>query len=250
MSGPDAEIRAGNAPPLRNIPVGTVVHAIELKPGAGAKMAARRRQRPADGQGGPHGHAAAALRRDAAGPGDLPRHGRAVGNAEHELIQLGKAGRARWKGKRPSVRGVAMNSGRPPVGRRRGQVSGGCHPASPWGQKEGRTRRRRRRRASTSFVAAGRAWLMPRSLKKGPFADDHLMKKVADMNKAGEKKVVRDVVAPLDDHPGHARSHDRGARRPQARAGVRLGGDGRAQARRVRSDAHVRSHARDERRNR
>ena len=77
MSGPDAEIRPGNSLPLRNIPVGTVIHAIELKPGAGRQDGAvGRHQRPADGQGRHDGHAAAAQRRDAAGPGDLQGHGR------------------------------------------------------------------------------------------------------------------------------------------------------------------------------
>ena len=65
-----------------------------------------------------------------------------VGNAEHELVQLGKAGRKRWLGKRPSVRGVAMNPVDHPLGGGEGKSSGGRHPTSPWGQKEGRTRKK------------------------------------------------------------------------------------------------------------
>ena len=65
-----------------------------------------------------------------------------VGNAEHELIQLGKAGRSRWKSKRPSVRGVAMNPVDHPMGGGEGKSSGGRHPTSPWGKKEGRTRKK------------------------------------------------------------------------------------------------------------
>jgi large subunit ribosomal protein L2 len=65
-----------------------------------------------------------------------------VGNAEHELIALGKAGRSRWKGKRPTVRGVAMNPVDHPLGGGEGKASGGRHPSSPWGKKEGRTRKK------------------------------------------------------------------------------------------------------------
>jgi large subunit ribosomal protein L2 len=67
-----------------------------------------------------------------------------VGNAEHELIQLGKAGRARWMNKRPSVRGVAMNPVDHPLGGGEGKSSGGRHPTSPWGKKEGRTRKKKK----------------------------------------------------------------------------------------------------------
>ncbi len=76
---------------------------------------------------------------------------------------------------------------------------------------------------------------MPRSLKKGPFVDDHLLKKVDVLNEQGQKTVIKDLVAPLHDHPRHDRPHHRRARRPQARPGLRDRGDGRPQARRVRS---------------
>jgi large subunit ribosomal protein L2 len=143
MSGPDAEIRPGNALPLRNIPVGTVVHAIEMKPGAGAKMA---RSAGASVQLMAKEGANATLRLPSGEMRMVPAACKAtvgsVGNAEHELINIGKAGRNRWKGKRPSVRGVVMNPVDHPLGGGEGKSSGGRHPTSPWGQKEGRTRKK------------------------------------------------------------------------------------------------------------
>jgi large subunit ribosomal protein L2 len=143
MSGPEAEIRPGNSLPLRNIPVGTVVHAIELKPGAGAKMA--RSAGTSVQLMAKEGHLAT-LRLPSGETRMVPSTCKAtvgaVGNAEHELISIGKAGRARWQRKRPSVRGVAMNPVDHPLGGGEGKSSGGRHPTSPWGQKEGRTRKK------------------------------------------------------------------------------------------------------------
>ena len=143
MSGPEAEIRPGNALQLRNVPVGTVVHAIELKPGAGAKMA---RSAGASVQLMAKEGTMATLRLPSGEMRLVPLACKAtvgaVGNAEHELIDLGKAGRARWKRIRPSVRGVAMNPVDHPLGGGEGKSSGGRHPTSPWGQKEGRTRKK------------------------------------------------------------------------------------------------------------
>jgi large subunit ribosomal protein L2 len=143
MSGDKAEIRPGNALPLRNIPVGTVIHAIELKPGGGAKMA---RSAGASVQLVAKEGRYATLRLPSGEMRMVEVACKAavgeVGNAEHELVQLGKAGRNRWKGKRPSVRGVAMNPVDHPLGGGEGKSSGGRHPASPWGQPEGRTRKK------------------------------------------------------------------------------------------------------------
>ena len=143
ISGPDAEIRPGNALPLRNIPVGTVVHAIELKPGAGAKMA---RSAGTSVQLMAKEGASATLRLPSGETRLVPATCKAtvgvVSNPEHELISLGKAGRARWQNKRPSVRGVAMNPVDHPLGGGEGKSSGGRHPTSPWGKKEGRTRKK------------------------------------------------------------------------------------------------------------
>jgi len=155
MSGPEAEIRPGNALPLRNIPVGTVVHAIEMKPGAGAKMA---RSAGASVQLMAKEGTMATLRLPSGEMRMVPATCKAtvgsVGNPEHELISIGKAGRARWKRKRPSVRGVAMNPVDHPLGGGEGKSSGGRHPTSPWGQKEGRTRKKNK--ASNKYIVRRR----------------------------------------------------------------------------------------------
>ena len=142
-SGPSAEIRPGNALPLRVIPAGTVVHAIEMRPGGGAKMAR------AAGTGvqlmSKEGNRAL-LRLPSGEVRYVPLDCRAtigqVGNPEAELVKLGKAGRNRWKGVRPQTRGVAMNPVDHPLGGGEGRSSGGRHPVSPWGKPEGRTRNR------------------------------------------------------------------------------------------------------------
>ena len=143
-SGPGAEIRPGNALPLRNIPVGTVVHNVELKPGAGGKMA---RSAGSSVQLVAKEGDRATLRLPSGEMRMVPLSCRAtvgeVGNAEAELISVGKAGRARWKNKRPSVRGVAMNPVDHPLGGGEGKSSGGRHPVSPWGKPEGRTRKKK-----------------------------------------------------------------------------------------------------------
>jgi len=143
MSGDRAEIRPGNALPLRNIPVGTVIHAVELRPGGGAKMA---RSAGVSVQLMAKEGTYATVRLPS---GETRRVQAAckgvvgvVGNAEHELVQIGKAGRNRWKNKRPSVRGVAMNPVDHPLGGGEGKSSGGRHPTTPWGKKEGRTRKK------------------------------------------------------------------------------------------------------------
>jgi large subunit ribosomal protein L2 len=140
--GPAADIKPGNALPLKNIPVGTVVHAIELKPGAGAKLGrsagAAIRLVAKDG-------AYAQLRLPSGEIRNVDARCRAtvgeVGNAEQSNINWGKAGRLRWKGVRPTVRGVAMNPVDHPHGGGEGRTSGGRHPVTPWGQAEGRTRK-------------------------------------------------------------------------------------------------------------
>jgi large subunit ribosomal protein L2 len=142
MSGSSADIRPGNALPLASIPVGTIVHAVELKPGAGAKMArsAGTGVQLLAKEGGkatlrmPSGEIRLVDAKCRATVGE-------VGNQEHELVSWGKAGRSRWLGKRPSVRGVAMNPVDHPLGGGEGKSSGGRHPTSPWGKKEGRTRK-------------------------------------------------------------------------------------------------------------
>ena len=143
-SGPGADIKPGNALPFRNIPVGTVVHNVELKPGAGGKLA---RSAGSSVQLVAKEGKTATLRLPSGEVRLVPMDCRAtvgeVGNAEAELVSLGKAGRARHKGKRPAVRGVAMNPIDHPLGGGEGKSSGGRHPVSPWGKKEGRTRKKK-----------------------------------------------------------------------------------------------------------
>ena len=145
-NGQQAEVRGGNALPLRYMPVGTTIHNIELKPGAGGQMA---RSAGAGVQlvakEGPH----ATLRLPSTEMRRVPIDCRAtvgsVGNAEADLIKIGKAGRNRWKGVRPQTRGVAMNPVDHPLGGGEGKTSGGRHPVSPWGKPEGRTRKKNKK---------------------------------------------------------------------------------------------------------
>lgn len=140
-NGPGADIKPGNSLPLRNIPTGTVVHAVELRPGGGAKIARSAGVRvQLVAKDGPY----AQLRLPSGEIRNVDVRCRAtvgeVGNAEQSNINWGKAGRMRWKGKRPTVRGVVMNPVDHPHGGGEGRTSGGRHPVSPWGQPEGRTR--------------------------------------------------------------------------------------------------------------
>jgi large subunit ribosomal protein L2 len=146
MSGPEAEFEPGNALPLAKIPVGTVVHAVELVAGKGAQMA---RSAGAFAQLMAKEGNYAQLRL----PSGEMRKVRVeclatigqVGNLEHENIVVGKAGKTRWLGRRPHVRGVAMNPIDHPMGGGEGKTSGGRHPCSPWGMptKGYRTRKKK-----------------------------------------------------------------------------------------------------------
>ena len=139
--GAGADIKPGNNLPLRNIPVGTTVHAVELRPGGGAKMGrsagARIQLVAREGKMAtlrlPSGEMRMVDVRCRATVGE-------VGNAEQSNINWGKAGRNRWKGIRPTVRGVVMNPVDHPHGGGEGRTSGGRHPVTPWGKPEGRTR--------------------------------------------------------------------------------------------------------------
>ncbi len=134
QSGDNAPIKVGNALPLRNIPVGSVVHCIELKPGKGAQMA---RSAGASCQLVAREGRYATLRLRSGEMRKVLADCRAclgeVSNSEHSLRKLGKAGAARWRGVRPTVRGVAMNPVDHPHGGGEGRTSGGRHPVSPWG---------------------------------------------------------------------------------------------------------------------
>jgi large subunit ribosomal protein L2 len=160
QSGQGSDIKAGNSMSLRFVPVGTTVHNVELKPGGGGKMG---RSAGMSIQLVAKEGDFATLRLPSSEMRRVPIDCRAtigeVGNSEHELISIGKAGRNRWKGKRPQTRGVAMNPVDHPHGGGEGKTSGGRHPVSPWGKPEGRTRDKtkesqklivRRRRTRTS----------------------------------------------------------------------------------------------------
>lgn len=141
-SGPSADIKPGNNLPLRNIPVGTIIHAVELRPGGGAKMG---RSAGASIQLVAREGRYAQLRLPSGEIRNVDVRCRAtvgsVGNSEHSNINWGKAGRNRWKGIRPTVRGVVMNPVDHPHGGGEGKTSGGRHPVNPNGKPEGRTRR-------------------------------------------------------------------------------------------------------------
>lgn len=154
MSGPEADILVGNALPLKNIPPGTLVHNVELKPGKGGQMAraAGSETRLISKEGGyallklPSGEVRRVLVDCMATIGQ-------VGNVEHSNISLGKAGRKRWLGKRPHNRGVSMNPVDHPHGGGEGKTSGGRHPVTPWGQPTRGYKTRNNRRTDRFIVA-------------------------------------------------------------------------------------------------
>jgi large subunit ribosomal protein L2 len=158
-SGPDADIKPGNSLPLENIPTGTLVHCVELKPGKGAQMArsAGAQAQLVSREGGlallklPSGE----IRRVA--EGCMATIGQ-VGNIDHENVSLGKAGRRRWMGKTPHNRGVSMNPVDHPHGGGEGKTSGGRHPVTPWGQPTRGFKTRNNKRTDK--------WIVTRKSKK------------------------------------------------------------------------------------
>ena len=156
-SGPTADIKPGNALPLENIPTGTMVHNVELKPGQGAKMA---RSAGSSVQLVAKDAGYAVLRVPS---GEMRRVTLAcratvgqVGNADHENQSIGKAGRNRWLGKRPGVRGSAMNPVDHPHGGGEGKSKGGRHPVTPWGVPTLGKRTRAKHKESNNLIVRGR----------------------------------------------------------------------------------------------
>jgi large subunit ribosomal protein L2 len=156
MSGPQADVRIGCALPLELIPLGTSVHNVELKPGKGGQMA----------RSAGSGVSVMAKEGDYVTlrlPSTEVRRVRKdclatvgeVGNGDHELTVIGKAGANRWRGKRPKVRGVAMNPVDHPLGGGEGRSSGGRPPTSPWGKPEGK-KTRHKKKESTKYIVRGR----------------------------------------------------------------------------------------------
>jgi large subunit ribosomal protein L2 len=146
VSGEGVEVKSGNAMPIRDIPLGTIIHNIELKPGGGAKMA---RSAGTQAQLLAKEEKYSHLKLSSGEVRLVPTLCMAtigqVGNADHENVSIGKAGRKRWQGRRPIVRGVVMNPVDHPLGGGEGRSSGGRPPCSPWGKPEGvKTRKNKR----------------------------------------------------------------------------------------------------------
>jgi len=152
ISGPGADIKPGNSMTLRDVPVGAVVHCIELKPGKGAQIA---RSAGTSAQLVAREGAYATLRLRSGEMRKVLVECRAtlgeVGNSEHSLRQLGKAGAKRWRGVRPTVRGVAMNPVDHPHGGGEGKTSGGRHPVTPWG-KPTKGKKTRKNKLTNKFI--------------------------------------------------------------------------------------------------
>ncbi len=153
LSGVDAPIRAGSALPLRNIPLGSTIHCIELKPGKGGQIA---RSAGGSAQLVAREGAYATVRLKSGEVRKVSIECRAtlgeVGNSEHSLRVLGKAGAQRWRGVRPTVRGVAMNPVDHPHGGGEGRTSGGRHPVTPWGVPTKGHKTRKNKRTSSMIV--------------------------------------------------------------------------------------------------
>jgi large subunit ribosomal protein L2 len=156
VSGPGSDIRNGNALPLVEIPLGTTVHCVELKPGKGGQLC-RSAGTGAQVVAKEGAYVALKLRSSevrmvrAECMGTIGE----VGNSEHELIRVGKAGKTRWLGRRPKVRGVAMNPVDHPLGGGEGRAAGGRPAVTPWGKPEGK-KTRHKKKASTKYIVRGR----------------------------------------------------------------------------------------------
>ena len=155
QSGAEAAIKVGNALPIRNIPVGTTIHAVEMQPGKGAQIA---RSAGTSVQLMAREGVYAQLRLRSGEVRKIHVDCRAtigeVGNAEHSLRVIGKAGANRWRGIRPTVRAICMNPVDHPMG---GRTNGGMHPVSPWGQKAKGFKTRSKKRSSTMIVRSRHA---------------------------------------------------------------------------------------------
>ena len=156
-AGPEADVKVGNSLPLARIPLGTTIHNVELKPGKGGQLG---RAAGAGIQLVAREGAFVLLRLPST---ELRRvHGvcRAtigqVGNLDHEKVSLGKAGAKRWRGRRPEVRGVAMNPVDHPLGGGEGKSSGGRHPVTPWGKPTKGYKTRKKRKASSKYIVRRR----------------------------------------------------------------------------------------------
>ncbi len=153
MSGSGSEIKVGNSLPLKEIPLGSFVHNVEMKPGKGGQIGrsagASIQLMAREGKYAQLKMPSGEVRMVSV---DCMATYGAVGNSDHENISLGKAGRSRWLGKRPHVRGVAMNPVDHPMGGGEGKTSGGGHPVSPWGQKSKGLKTRKRKNTTNKLI--------------------------------------------------------------------------------------------------
>jgi large subunit ribosomal protein L2 len=155
-SGPKADIRVGNSLPMEKIPLGTVIHNVEMKPGKGGQIA---RSAGSGIQLVAKEGDYVTLRLPSTEVRRIRKECTAtigqVGNIDHELASVGKAGANRWRGRRPRVRGVAMNPVDHPLGGGEGRASGGRPAVSPWGKREGK-KTRKKKKSSSKYIVRGR----------------------------------------------------------------------------------------------
>ena len=158
VAGPSADILPGNALPLKGIPLGTTIHNIELKRGRGGQLV-RSAGAAAQLMAKEGGYAQVRLPSGEVREVSIECYATIgqVGNLEHENVSVGKAGRTRWTGRRPHVRGVAMNPVDHPMGGGEGKTSGGRHPTSPWGWKTKGVKTRNNKRTDGSIVRRRKA---------------------------------------------------------------------------------------------
>jgi large subunit ribosomal protein L2 len=242
VSSRNGDIKPGNSLPLRFIPLGTLIHNVELRKGKGGQLV-----RSA-------GAAATLMAKD----GDyaqvrLPSTEirkvhldcRAtigqVSNLDHKNVSLGKAGRKRWLGKRPHNRGVTMNPVDHPMGGGEGRTSGGRHPCSPWGQLAKGAKTRNNKRTDNMIVRRrGSKGLADAAFtEEGPVRRRPPREQDQQGGRRQDQDADQDLVASLHHHPRGRWPHVRRAQRAQVRPRVRDGEHGRSQVRRVRADAYL-----------
>ena len=196
IAGDKADIKPGNALPLRNIPVGTVVHNVELKVGRGGQLA-RSAGTYVQLVGKDQGYAILRL-----SSGELRKVSAdawasigAVSNPDNQNVKIGKAGRSRWMGIRPTVRGTAMNPIDHPHGGGEGRTKGGRHPVTPWGKPTKGYKTRHNKSTDRLIVrrrnAKVRRRTVSRSVWKGPFVDGYLLKKAEKTRSSGRNEIIK-----------------------------------------------------------
>ena len=226
------------------MPVGTIVHNVEMKNGRGGQLA-RSAGTYVQLVGKDAGYAQLKLTSGELRmvPAECMATVGAVSNPDNQNIVIGKAGRSRWLGIRPHVRGVAMNPVDHPHGGGEGRTSGGRHPVTPWGKPtKGKKTRKNKATDKLSSVAVMRRVgdrQVARSVWKGPFVEGSLIKKAEKARVRRAQRSDQDLVAPLDDPAAVRRPDVRRLQRQEVHPGDGHRGHGRSQARRVLADADL-----------